>query len=226
MTNTCRVPMVPLRGMVAFPNTILNFEVARGKSLASVKRAVEGDSLLFLATQREIRLEDPTQADIYSIGVLCRVQHVLKLQDGVLRVLAEGIARGRLDSLAVGEEYLAEVVCCEQTPIAPEAEEAYRQLLLQAYEEYAEAEGQTPMETLYAWREIDAADKLVDMVAMTFPQKIEAQQELLSEMDVKVRYKKLIDALDAQREILLLEKDIAKETRKRMEKMQREAYLR
>ena len=65
--------MVPLRGMVAFPNTILNFEVARGKSLASVKRAVEGDSLLFLATQREIRLEDPTQADIYSIGVLCRV---------------------------------------------------------------------------------------------------------------------------------------------------------
>ena len=226
MTNTCRVPMVPLRGMVAFPNTILNFEVARGKSLASVKRAVEGDSLLFLATQREIRLEDPTQADIYSIGVLCRVQHVLKLQDGVLRVLAEGIARGRLDSLAVGEEYLAEVVCCEQTPIAPEAEEAYRQLLLQAYEEYAEAEGQTPMETLYAWREIDAADKLVDTVAMTFPQKIEAQQELLSEMDVKVRYKKLIDALDAQREILLLEKDIAKETRKRMEKMQREAYLR
>ena len=66
----------------------------------------------------------------------------------------------------------------------------------------------------------------VDTVAMTFPQKIEAQQELLSEMDVKVRYKKLIDALDAQREILLLEKDIAKETRKRMEKMQREAYLR
>ena len=129
------LPMVPLRGIVVFPNTVINFEVARQTSVEAVNEAVKEDTYLFLATQKNIRMETPAQEDIYEIGVLCKVKHVLKLQGGALRVLASGEARARMVACRTDKYYLADVEVCSEEPIDARFAHAYKRALLNAYEE-------------------------------------------------------------------------------------------
>ena len=135
------LPMVPLRGIVVFPNTVINFEVARQTSVDAVNHAVEQDSYIFLATQKNLRMESPAKKDIYTTGVLCKIKHVLKLQDGALRILANGISRARMLDCWVDGHYYADVQECEELPVDGRFGHAYMRALLNAYEDYAQVTG-------------------------------------------------------------------------------------
>ena len=220
------LPMVPLRGIVVFPNTVINFEVARQTSVDAVNHAVEQDSYIFLATQKNLRMESPAKKDIYTTGVLCKMKHVLKLQDGALRILANGISRARMLDCWVDGHYYADVQECEELPVDGRFGHAYMRALLNAYEDYAQVTGKVSMETVYALQDITSEQELVDTVALTFVNKIEDKQDLLDTLDIQVRYKKLIELIEQEKNIGELEREITKSTRVRMEKMQKEAYLR
>ncbi len=220
------LPMVPLRGIVVFPNTVINFEVARQTSVEAVNEAVKEDTYLFLATQKNIRMETPAQEDIYEIGVLCKVKHVLKLQGGALRVLASGEARARMVACRTDKYYLADVEVCSEEPIDARFAHAYKRALLNAYEEYANVTGKVTTEAVYALRETATPEELADTIAITFSQNIEEKQQLLAQLNVEERYKQLITMIEQEKNISLLEQEISKSTRVRMEKMQKEAYLR
>ncbi len=227
MISECRyLPMVPLRGIVVFPNTVINFEVARKASVQAINEAVNKDSYVFLVAQKNIRVDHPMQEDVYEIGVLCKIKHVLKLQGGALRVLASGVSRAKILKCNIEEYYTAEVEPCKEKSLDDRFAHAYKRALLNVYEEYAETTGKIAMETIYTLREIDSPEELVDTIAITFAKEVEDKQTLLEQLNVEERYKQLIGLIEHEKEINQLEQEISKSTRVRMEKMQKEAYLR
>lgn len=103
LNNTTNYPMVPMRGLVIFPHMVLSFEVGRDSSIASVEEAVERDSLLFLVTQRDVETEEPGIDDVHDVGVLSRVKQVMRMPDGELRLIVEGISRACLIDMVAND---------------------------------------------------------------------------------------------------------------------------
>lgn len=221
-----KMPMVPLRGLVAFPQTVVNFEVARESSITALRQALDGDGLVFLAAQKDMRIEAPAAEDIYHVGVVARVRHILKLSDELIRVLVEGLYRARMCDLERGECYLAQVVRWEQECPQDERMQAYMRTLISRYEEYGKAGGKVSPEAIAALSEITSPSKLVDTVSINVVRKTEQKQEILEQYDVAERYDKMLAILSEEIQISALEKEISEHTREQIEKIQKESYLR
>lgn len=221
------IPMVPLRGLVVYPNTVINFEVGRDTSIVAVNRAIADNSYLFLATQIDMKEERPSIDDIYSIGVVCKVKHVIKTQDGTLRVLATGVSRAVLNYCNVSDNYYhADVTTCIETPIPEDQEKAYMRSLIEKCKEYSIVTGKFTMETIYAMQDIKSQQELVDTIALTVIPDIDDKQKLLQILDVESRYKEILSIIDKEIKISLIEQEISDNTRQKIDKLQREAYLR
>lgn len=222
-----RVPLLPLRGLLVYPTMVLHLDVGREKSIKALERAMLEDNMILLCSQSEINIEEPTQADIYRVGTIAKVRQMLKLPNGTIRVLVEGIIRAEIIEFLSSEEYY-EVTAKdlpEQEISDPEMDAMVRTVLTQ-FEHYINLSKKVTPETLAAVSDIDEPGRLADVICSHLSLKIKDKQEILETIDVRLRLEKLLDILNNEREVLELERKISQRVRKQMEKTQKEYYLR
>ncbi|AIY05136.1 ATP-dependent Lon protease [Planococcus sp. PAMC 21323] len=225
--GTKQVPLLPLRGLLVFPTMVLHIDVGRDRSVAALEKAMLEDNIVFLATQKDMSVEEPKRADLHKIGTLAYVKQMLKLPNGTIRVLVEGIERGQLKNYEEEEDF----TLVEVTPFADETErdaeqDALMRLLLEHFENYAKSSKKVSNETYNTVADIEEPGRLADMVASHLSMKVAAKQDVLETFDISKRLELLITRLHSEQEVVDLEKKINLRVKKAMEQTQKEFYLR
>ncbi|MDA8352543.1 MAG: endopeptidase La [Firmicutes bacterium] len=221
------LPLLPLRGLLVYPSMVLHLDVGRERSVKALEQAMVDDDLIFLATQHEVQLEEPTPDQIYKMGTVARVRQMLKLPNGTIRVLVEGLNRARLQEFTETESYyqvrVNEIIQDEENDINIEA---LMRSVLDHFEQYLRLSKKVSPETLSAVSDIDEPGRLADVIASHLPLKIEDKQKILETIDIKERLETLLSIMNDEREVLELERKISQRVKKQMEKTQKEYYLR
>ncbi len=222
-----RLPLLPLRGLLVYPSMVLHLDVGREKSVKALERAMVEDNMILLCTQSEISIEEPSQDDIYRIGTISRVRQMLKLPNGTIRVLVEGVMRAEITEYVSNAEYYEVLVreLPEQETQDPETDALMRTVLTQ-FEHYISLSKKVTPETLAAVSDIDDPGRLADVICSHLSLKMKDKQEILETIDVRARLEKLLELLNNEREVLELERKINQRVKKQMEKTQKEYYLR
>ncbi|GGH33628.1 endopeptidase La [Paenibacillus segetis] len=222
-----RFPLLPLRGLLVYPSMVLHLDVGREKSVKALEKAMVDDNLILLCSQSEVNIEEPTQDDIFRIGTVAKVRQMLKLPNGTIRVLVEGMERAEILEYLENEEYYE--VFAQERPEEesddPEVDALMRTVLSQ-FEYYINLSKKVTPETLAAVSDIEEAGRLADVITSHLSLKIKDKQEILETIDVRKRLEKLLDILNNEREVLELERKISQRVKKQMEKTQKEYYLR
>lgn len=222
-----KIPLLPLRGLLVFPSMVLHLDVGREKSVRALEKAMVEDNMILLCSQSEVNIEDPKTEDIYKIGTVAKIRQMLKLPNGTIRVLVEGIIRSEIIEYVQNEEHL-EVWARdlpEQETADPEVDALMRTVLSQ-FEHYINLSKKVTPETLAAVSDIHEPGRLADVITSHLSLKIKDKQEILETIEVRERLEKLIDTLNNEREVLELERKISQRVKKQMEKTQKEYYLR
>lgn len=222
-----KIPLLPLRGLLVFPSMVLHLDVGREKSVRALEKAMVEDNMILLCSQSEVNIEDPKTEDIYKIGTVAKIRQMLKLPNGTIRVLVEGIIRSEIIEYVQNEEHL-EVWAKdlpEQESADPEVDALMRTVLSQ-FEHYINLSKKVTPETLAAVSDIHEPGRLADVITSHLSLKIKDKQEILETIGVRERLEKLIDTLNNEREVLELERKISQRVKKQMEKTQKEYYLR
>lgn len=221
------VPLLPLRGLLVFPTMVLHIDVGRERSVAALEQAMLEDSIVFLVTQTEVGNEQPGKDDLYKVGTLAKVKQMLKLPNGTIRVLVEGLERGKWKNYNEGDAYTAVDVSSYPDEEEKTAEQdALMRLLLEHFEKYVKASKKVTTETYNTVADIEEPGRLADMVASHLPFKLSEKQEVLELFDVEKRLETLIRRLHNEQEVIDLEKRISQRVKKSMEQTQKEFYLR
>lgn len=222
------LPVIPLRGLAVFPYMVLHFDVGRDKSVSALEDAMLGEQLVLLSSQKEVDVDIPTVDDFYQIGTICKIKQMLKLPGETVRVLVEGIARGRIKEIR-DEEYfkatIEEVVYSESEEKDKEAEALMRNVF-DSFEEYINIGNRISPEILMTLSDIEEPSRFTDTVASNMFLKPNQKQEILEIFEPKERleyiYKLLLEEID----ILQIEKKISIRVKKQINKVQKEYYLR
>lgn len=220
------LPLLPLRDVVVYPHMVLPLFVGRQKSIAALEASMDNDSPVFLLAQRNPNDEEPEISDLYEIGTVANILQVLKLPDGTVKVLVEGIRRARIVSAESGETYFT-----AQIENIPESEknaadaEALRRTILSQFDQFAKSNKKIPSEIVGTIHNIEDNSKLVDTVAAHLQLKLDLRQVILEKADVVERMEFLLGQLEAELDILQVEKRIRGRVKRQMEKSQREYYL-
>lgn len=222
-----RLPLLPLRGLLVYPSMVLHLDVGREKSVKALEKAMVDDSMILLCSQSEVNIEEPNTDDIYRIGTISKVRQMLKLPNGTIRVLVEGIMRAEVTEYLANDEFyeVAAKELPEETADDPEIDALMRTVLTQ-FEHYIQLSKKVTPETLAAVSDIDDPGRLADVISSHLPLKIKDKQEVLETIDVGKRLEKLLTILNNEREVLELERKISQRVKKQMEKTQKEYYLR
>ncbi|CAM4361364.1 endopeptidase La [Paenibacillus tarimensis] len=222
-----RLPLLPLRGLLVYPSMVLHLDVGRDKSVRALERSMIEDHMILLCSQSEVNIEEPTVEDIYRVGTIARVRQMLKLPNGTIRVLVEGVIRAEIQEYLHNEEFYEVMVkeLPEQESTDPEIDALMRTVLNQ-FEHYINLSKKVTPETLAAVSDIDEPGRLADVITSHLSLKIKDKQEILETVDVRARLEKLLDILNNEREVLELERKISQRVKKQMEKTQKEYYLR
>ncbi len=228
MTNsTNQLPLLPLRGLLVFPSMVLHLDVGRDKSVAALEKAMMGDQTIFLAAQKKVSIDDPEPADIYRIGTLAKVNQMLKLPNGTIRVLVEGLYRGEIVRFVdQTDEYAVEINKLEDIHGKSNEEEALMRSLLAQFEQYTKVSRKITKETFATVSDIDEPGRLADITASHLSLKLKDKQDLLEMENVKDRLNHLIELISNEKKVLDLEKKIGQRVKTSMEKTQKEYYLR
>ncbi len=224
-----RLPVLPLRGLVFFPHTTAPVLVGRTLSLAAVQKALEGDQLLCALTQRESELDEVGPKDLYTLGCLVRITQSVKLPDGSIRLVLEGLKRVEVRELGLGAEGIsAEFVPLEE--IAPEAEDVELQALAraaqEAFSELADGGSSLPPEAPVAVMNAPDEGTACDLMAFYLPLKEESKQQLLAILDPKARLERVLGFLEQERQIIEAMERVRERVRKRLDSHQHEIVLR
>lgn len=222
-----RIPLLPLRGLLVFPSMVLHLDVGREKSIKALEKAMLEDNMILLCSQSEVNIEDPSEDDIYKVGTVSKVRQMLKLPNGTIRVLVEGMFRAEILEYTDMEQYF-EVLAKElpETEVPdPEIDALMRSVLTQ-FEHYISLSKKVTPETLAAVSDIDEPGRLADVICSHLSLKIKDKQMILETVDVKQRLENMLDILNNEREVLELERKISQRVKKQMEKTQKEYYLR
>lgn len=221
------LPLLPLRGMVVFPYMIIHLDVGRDRSLEALEKAMVGDRRIMLAAQRDADLDEPKREDIYQIGTIVSISQLIKLPGGTVRVLVEGEKRARIENYRALEKYDEVDVEIYTDPIDTSLPmEAATRAVIHEFEEWVKISRKIPEETLVSVAIIDDAGRLADLIASHLNLKLETRQMLIECIDVKERLKKLYEVLARELEILHMEQKINVQVRQKMDKVQRDYYLR
>lgn len=220
--------MIPLRGITIFPYMVLHFDVGREKSIASLDEAMMKDQEIFLVPQKESKLENPTQEDLLSIGTLCVIRQLLKLPGNTVRVLVEGISRGKLVTLKEEPFYKATIEILEETGAEPSnvQEEALVRSVKESLHAYVRHTGYMPQEAVMSLDDIAEPGRFADTVASYLMLKPEDKQSLLLTLNITERLEKLLVIVNKELEIAKIEKKIGTKVKSNMDKVQKEYYLR
>ncbi len=220
------LPMLPLRDVVVFPHMVIPLFVGRPKSIQALEAAADEGRHILLAAQTNASKDDPELADIFPVGTIASVLQLLKLPDGTVKVLVEGVQRARLRSLNEDEGYYrAEVMPLTQSEDENHEVEAMRRTLLTQFDQYVKLNKKIPPEILTSLSGIDSASRLADTIAAHLPLKLEQKQAILEMLEVKQRLEHLLKQLETELDILQVEKRIRGRVKRQMEKSQREYYL-
>lgn len=222
-----RLPLLPLRGLLVYPSMVLHLDVGREKSIRALERAMIEESLILLCSQSEVNIEEPTRKDIYRIGTISKVRQMLKLPNGTIRVLVEGVMRAEVQEYVNNDEYYEVIVeeLEEEESSDPEIDALMRSILNQ-FENYINLSKKVTPETLAAVSDIDEPGRLADVITSHLSLKIKDKQDILETIDVRARLEKVLGILNNEREVLELERKINQRVKKQMEKTQKEYYLR
>ncbi|PYZ93666.1 endopeptidase La [Salipaludibacillus keqinensis] len=222
-----KIPLLPLRGLLVYPTMVLHLDVGRKKSVQALEKAMVEDNEIFLATQREISTDEPEEKDIYSVGTLAKVNQMLKLPNGTIRVLVEGLQRGYIENYIDHEDLSeVEVELIEERQEATVEEQAMMRNVLEQFEQYIQISKKISQETFASVSDISEPGRLADIISSHLPLKIVQKQEILETIAVNDRIAQILDILSNEREVLGLEKKIGQRVKKSMEKTQKEYYLR
>lgn len=232
MENETRcLPVIPMRGMVLFPYMNLNFDAARDISVKALEAAMENNSVVFLATQKDINTEKPTFDDIYEVGTVAIIKQIMRMPGGITRVIVKGLNRGviitpletspylKADITEYNEEY-------DSYDYHGTTKDAYKNRLKKSYEEYFSQNPKLSAENFMQVMSIKNLSELCDVIAAEVDMDIEKRQELLEEFDIYERTETLVTEIQNQLEILRVEHQIAQKVKERIDKNQREYYLR
>jgi len=220
------LPLLPLRDVVVFPHMVIPLFVGRPKSIKALEAAMEAGRQIMLVAQKAAGKDEPRADDMFEIGCVSSILQMLKLPDGTVKVLVEGIQRASTREISDnGEHFVAESV-----PVAPQAEtspevEALRRAVTQQFDQYVKLNKKIPPEILTSIAGIDDPGRLADTIAAHLPLKLEAKQSVLDLFDIAQRLEKLLELLEHEVDILQVEKRIRGRVKRQMEKSQREYYL-
>jgi ATP-dependent Lon protease len=221
------VPLLPLRGLLVYPTMVLHLDVGRERSIQALEKAMMDDQMIFLSSQKDMNIDEPAQVDIYDMGTLTKVKQMLKLPNGTIRVLVEGIERGRILKFEDEEMYFSASVKPYKDEMNKDAEsEALMRMLLDAFEQYIKLSKKVSAETLTTVTDIEEPGRLADLITSHLPLKLKEKQEVLEETDVKKRLNLVLAKINNEKEVLNLEKKIGQHVKRSMEKTQKEYYLR
>lgn len=224
------LPLIPLRGLAIFPYMILNFDIGREMSLKALDQAMLEDELVFLTSQIEAEVDEPTTEDFYHVGTICKVKQVIKLPGDTVRVLVEGVSRGKVKEINEEDGYfkaLVEEIIYDQENADEDIEvEAFVRNVFDAFEEYINIGNRVSPEILVSLADIENVDRFIDTIASNIFLKADQKQEILEEFNIVKRLELLYKILLEEIDILKIEKKITLRVKKQMNKVQKEYYLR
>ena len=222
------IPILPLRGLLVFPYTVIHLDVGRKKSINAIEETMLGSKEIFLATQKEAQTDEPNEEDIYEVGTVAEIRQVLKMPGGTMRVLVEGLHRARIKTFRPNENFM-EVTIEEfkNEPVKKDAEtEALMRTVVYQFEQYVRMSKKIPPETVVSVVAIEEPGRLADVIASHLNLRIPEKQAVLEQMEVGKRLNYVCEILAKEMEVLELERKINIRVRKQMEKTQKEYYLR
>jgi ATP-dependent Lon protease len=222
-----RLPLLPLRGLLVYPTMVLHLDVGRERSVKALEKAMVDENLILLCSQSEVNIEEPKPEDIYRVGTISKVRQMLKLPNGTIRVLVEGIVRAKIVSYIDNQDFYE--VYVQEMPETqandPEVDALMRSVLKQ-FENYISLSKKITPETFAAVSDIDEPGRLADVICSHLPLKLKDKQMILETVDVRDRLENLLMLLNNEQEVLELERKIGQRVKKQMEKTQKEYYLR
>src|SRR5438105_1760245 len=225
-SDTRRLPMMPIREVVIFPHMMTPFVVGRESSVRALEEALAGDKKIFLATQHDAQIDEPRPDEIYNVGTLANIVQSLKLQDGNIKVLIEGVELGKIISVSEDEGYFRAVV--QTFNFKVEAGPQLESLVTRVtglFEQYVKLSQNLNYETMIAAIRVDEPGKLADTVGANLQLTIEEKQELLEIFDPIDRLTRVAEMLDIEIEKLNVDRTIQGRVKRQMEKAQKEYYL-
>ena len=221
------LPLVPLRGLTLFPHMVLNFDIGREKSLAALDTAMEDDQILMLAAQRNADTDEPNAEDIYDVGTVAHIKQLIRLPGDTVRVIVEGLYRGRIMEYVRMEPYNEVVVTTDNvaTFYGQSETDALMRGLQDLFEEYAAISGKASPETLITAAAIKDPGELADIISANILKKPEEKQEILELYDALERMERLHVILTRELEIQHIEKRISMRVKQQVDHNQKEYYL-
>jgi len=220
------IPVLPLRDVVVYPHMVIPLFVGREKSILALEAAMKGYKRIMLVAQRQAEVDDPKLDDLYKIGTIATILQLLKLPDGTVKVLVEGVDRGVVETLEGGTFYTATVSPASEVNSYDEKElEVLSRSVVSQFEQYVKLNKKVPPEVLTALAGIDDAGRLADTVAAHMALKLPEKQKVLEILDVRARLEHILVAIEGEMDVLQIEKRIRGRVKAQMEKSQREYYL-
>jgi ATP-dependent Lon protease len=224
------LPLIPLRGLTVFPNMVIHFDVGREKSIAALEEAMLNKQEIFLVSQKDAKIDDPEISDVYNVGTISIVKQLLKLPGDTVRVLVEGIERGRLVEFINRDKYIKgniESIYDNNDEYKDNVEFlASLRKLMDDFSEFLDLSNNKTADEVYDMDESDEPGRVIDIIASYLMLKHKIKQEILEALDIKERVEKLLVIVKNEIEVLKLEKKIGFKVKKKIDKLQKEYYLR
>jgi len=221
------VPLIPLRGLSILPYEVIHFDVGREKSIRALEEAMMNDQLIFLVSQKDVRVEKPKMKDVYEFGVVCRVKQMLKLPGDAIRVLVEGKHRAKIKDFVSDEPYFeVDIEEFFNDFIEKNNEiEALMRSILDTFEKYVSVNSRITPEILMSVSSIENPEQFADIVASNINLKLDKKQELIAAIDIKDRLEIILDLIAKEKEILEVENKINSRVKGNINKRQKDYYL-
>ena len=221
-----RIPVLPLRDVVVYPHMVIPLFVGREKSILALDEAMNRDKRILLVAQKQADVDDPKPKDLYSIGTIATILQLLKLPDGTVKVLVEGVDRAAVLEVEPGEYFSADVEVLEDVEAYEEREiDVLTRSVVTHFEQYVKLNKKVPPEILTSLAGIEQGGRLADTVAAHMALKLADKQKVLEIQDVRQRLEHILALIEGEMEVLQIEKRIRSRVKSQMEKSQREYYL-
>ncbi|HDX9580318.1 TPA: endopeptidase La [Bacillus pseudomycoides] len=221
------VPLLPLRGVLVYPTMVLHLDVGRDKSIKALEQAAMDENVIFLAMQKDVNIDDPKEDDVYKVGTLAKVKQMLKLPNGTMRILVEGLHRVEMTEFIEEDDVItANVRMLMEEEDGDLEEKALMRTLIEYFEQYIKLSKKISSETFATVVDIEEPGRLADLVSSHLPLKMKQKQQILEIIAVKERLHTIISFIQDEKELLNLEKKIGQQVKRSMERTQKEYFLR
>ncbi|OOF06437.1 endopeptidase La [Salinivibrio sp. MA607] len=219
------IPVLPLRDVVVYPHMVIPLFVGREKSIRCLEAAMDNDKQILLVAQKDAATDDPSISDLYTVGTVATILQLLKLPDGTVKVLVEGMQRASIDQFSEEDFFTAQADYLTTPSLDEREQEVLVRTAISQFEGFIKLNKKIPPEVLTSLNGIEEAARLADTIAAHMPLKLEDKQQVLELVDISERLEYLMTMMESEIDLLQVEKRIRGRVKKQMEKSQREYYL-